>query len=273
MGWVAMFQLSQYPVVGQFKLTHYPVPNGFLSGIVNISMRTHLILLTLSIAITFGQPTVEQTQTFNLGSSATPSDLQDMTLLLRITGGLEHLTTAPQQITVKGTAAELAIADWLFHELDQPTGSAYQIAKNDSMRVIFVAETGTPRDLQEMGTVVRSTANCRKLMIHGSKRAVAVRGTAEELALVQWLVQQLDQPAPADIAKRSPADYKFATDDAVRIFYTAQVGQPLQELCTRVRSTIRIPQMFVYNHQGALVVRGTVDQLDKAGKLVVGEAR
>ncbi len=236
-------------------------------------MRTHLILLALSIAITFGQPTAEQTQTFNLGSSATPSDLQDMTSLLRITGGLEHLTTAPQHITVKGTAAELAIADWLFHELDQPTGSAYQIAKNDSIRVIFVAETGTPRDLQEMGTVVRSTANCRKLMIHSSKRAVAARGSAEELALVQWLVQQLDQPASADLAKRSPADYKFGTDDAVRIFYTAQVGRPLQELCTRVRTSIRIPQMFAYNLQGALVVRGTVDQLDKAGKLVVGEAR
>lgn len=71
--------------------------------------------------------------------------------------------------------------------------------------------------------------------------------------------------AEDNVTKRR--DYE---DEVVRVFYiqNATSVQEFQEMATAIRSVIEIRRVFTYNAQRALVLRGTVDQVALAEKLI-----
>jgi hypothetical protein len=82
--------------------------------------------------------------------------------------------------------------DAALHEYHFPGGG------DDIVRVFYLNHANTPQQLQEVVTLVRSIADVRRLFTYNELRAFAARGTADQIALVSWLVEQLDQPVKSD---------------------------------------------------------------------------
>jgi hypothetical protein len=183
------------------------------------------------------------------------------------------LDAAQKSMSVSGTPAQIAVAEWLFIELDRQTLPAFSTKdfkvpnkEDDSVRVFFLPHAATVQNFQEIATSIRTVAEIRRVFTFNAPRALAVRGTADQIAATEFLVRELDQPA--DAKRTNSREYQMIDpanrgDTVVRVFYlpyTASV-QSFQEAATLVRTIVEVRRVFTYNAPKALVVRGTPDQV------------
>jgi hypothetical protein len=70
-------------------------------------------------------------------------------------------------------------------------------SSDEVVRVFYMANARTPQELQEIAVAVRSTTNMQRLFINNAQKAVAWRGTIEQMASAERLINQLDKPKPA----------------------------------------------------------------------------
>lgn len=117
------------------------------------------------------------------------------------------------------------------------------------------------QDLQELVTLLRSTADLRQVFLDEPAATVNVSGTAGQIATADWLLHQVDLPRSGVGVHeyRPPA----GGDDVVRVFYVKHAATPqaLQEIVTTLRSVADIRRLFVYNKLQALAARGTDQQI------------
>ena len=144
----------------------------------------------------------------------------------------------------------------------------YKVANNadDIVRLFFLPNTTTIQDFQEVATTIRTIAEIRQLYTLNVSRALAVRGTADQIAAAAFMVNQLNQPASAkktDSPMHQMIDTGNHGETDVRVFYLPYTStiQQFQEVATLVRYISEIRRVFTYNAAKALVVRGTADQL------------
>jgi len=111
---------------------------------------------------------------------------------------------------------------------------------------------------------------------YNTQRAIAVRGTSAQLALAEWLFNEIDQPRTGASSNASPS-YDFQDSapvgsavGVVRVFYLPHAAsvQDLQKIATTIRTTAQIPRVFTFNAPRVLALRGTVDQLQQAGRML-----
>jgi hypothetical protein len=165
---------------------------------------------------------------------------------------------AQRVITARGGASQIAVAEWLVSQLDQPASQAARSVVHeyrpsgtvdDVIRVFYPANTGSPEGLQEMATDIRTIANIRMFFIYTGTGALIARGTAAEMAFAEWLVNELGQPP------QTPAPHEYRP-------------QRLQQIATEVRSTTEVKQIFTYTAPRAMTVRGTGAQIAMADKMI-----
>jgi hypothetical protein len=108
---------------------------------------------------------------------------------------------------LRGTAGQIALAEWLINELDQPIPEALaQQSPNpaahedrpsgtgdDVARVFYLTHAQTAQRLQEIATQVRSMTEVRRLFTYNAPRALALRGTADQIALADRLIRERDR--------------------------------------------------------------------------------
>src|SRR5450755_1292667 len=133
-------------------------------------------------------------------------------------------------IAVRGHQGQITLGAWLVDQLDQPEGTPapepheLQVSGDKLVAHVFeLTNAQTPVQLQEITTLIRSTADVMRRCPSSKRRAVAMRAEPERVALVAWLVKQLDLPAPP--AGSTPSSYTFAgsepvhdIQDQVRVF-------------------------------------------------------
>lgn len=202
----------------------------------------------------------------------TPQDLQEAATMVRSLGEIPRLFTysAAKAIVVRGAAPQVALAAWLVQELNETGRKAasgdHLLGSDDAARVFYLANTPSIPDLQEVAVLVRSITGIRRLFTYNSGRALAIRGTPEQLALAGWLVRELDQPAG-----QGTREYKLPEgDDRVRIFYVtgAETPQQLYDVATKVRSATQVQRLFTYSRRKALALRGSAEHMAVAERLV-----
>jgi hypothetical protein len=240
-------------------------------------MRATLILFAISAA--FGQDT---SRVFQLHHIDGEKDQYEFATLVRTIAEIPNVyADAPQKtLSVRGTASQIAIAEFLFTELDRQTvpdsvTQEYKVANNadDVVHLFFLPNTATVQDLQEVATTVRTIAEIRRVYAYSTLKALALRGTADQIAAAAFIVQELNQPATA---KKADSRIYQMTDTgnhgetALRVFYLPYTStvQQFQEVATLVRTIAEIRRVFTYNATKALVVRGTADQLAAAAWMV-----
>lgn len=184
---------------------------------------------------------------------------------------------ATKTMKIEGSPEQIAAAEWVFHELDRPLDSAapstarvYKMPdpKNEGqVRVFHLANSPSVQALQEVATAIRATTEVRRLFTMGDARIIVVRGTEEQVAVADWLLQQLDTPVKPGFAvsRERPMTDPYGAG-YIRIFYprTLQTVAQLQEMATCTRALVEIRRLFTYNLKAAIIVRGTQDQLKLA---------
>jgi hypothetical protein len=138
------------------------------------------------------------------------------------------------------------------------------------VRVIYLPNTKTVRDFQEVVTLVRSTTDLRWAFTYNAARAVGVRGTDDQIALAKWLFENLD--AASTSSHSGVNEYRFSptTDDFVRVFYlaSASAAEHLQETAAQVRQKFLLRRVFTYSVPSAVVIRDTAQKIALAGQLI-----
>lgn len=222
---------------------------------------------------------------FYLPHTATVQEFQEIANAFRTVTEIRRVFTYNdgRAMAVRGTPVQMGMAEWLVTELNQnlpgqssgqkqsSSAGEYRVGDDDVMRVLYVANAKTAQDFQEIATLVRTTAEIRRMFTVNTLRAVLIRSTPDQMAMAEWLLGQLDKPASAQ-QTQSSGEYRVpgAADDVVRVYFVANAKsvQDFQAIANAVRTATEIRRVFTYNAERALAVRGTVNQLALAENLI-----
>jgi hypothetical protein len=228
---------------------------------------------------------------FDLQPNSTPQEVQETSTVLRSMGDIRRVFVynASRKIVVRGDRDQIAFSEWLVAKLYAARAARVAPASSEStefrakenrdsqVRLFPVSTSLSDQDLQEIATILRSIADIRYVFTHTATRAIVLRASPEQVAMAEWLVRELDQPAnqPAASPVTNSASGEYSggssADDVVRVFYVkrSQTPQELQETAVRVRVGTGVRRLFTYHRPKALTVRGTREQLTEANRLVM----
>ena len=241
-------------------------------------LRAVSVAVLLASAAAGQEPVVERV--LYVRHAATLGDLREVAVVIRAVADIRDVSIdeAQKAVAVRGTPARIAMAEWLASELDQvrpgenPGPREYRVpgSADGVVRIFWLVHAATPQDLQEMATLLRSTADIRYLFVYSAPKALALRGKASQIAIAAWLVDELDR-ARQD---RAPGPHEYVVpggaDDVVRLFYLAHAGTPqeLQRMATEVRRETNIARLFVNSAQRAVALRATASQVAQVERLM-----
>src|SRR5262249_27346643 len=103
-------------------------------------------------------------------------------------------------------------------------------------RVFGFSHTETEREFQDVGEVIRAMTDIRQASPDAAHKSLALRGTAVQIALAEWLFNQLDQPVNRPVQQNQNLavhEYRLSGggEAVVRIFYTnSPTPRDLQEV-------------------------------------------
>jgi hypothetical protein len=250
------------------------------------AIRFATIVLFASVA--FGQTSADTNvdRVFHFVHTETLQEMQEIATVTRSIANAPKASVDSTQktLTLGGTAVQIALAEWLFNNLDKPASARHSQAPStpeyrvsdsadDIAQVFYLTHTETVQHIQEVATVVRSLVGARRLFTYNAISAVVVRGKSWEIALAGWLLNDLDQSTNPQRGQDSAIHvYRLAGggEDVVRVFYLTQSGtvESFQEIATQVRTTTQVRRLFTYNAPRAVALRGTDDQIAMAEKLI-----
>ena len=232
----------------------------------------------VSLAVLFPAVAEQTTErVFHLTEARTPQSLQEALMVMRTVAGIQQvsLDNKERSVTIRGSADELRLADWLLAALDRPGTVPREfapVAADERFRVFRLTHSQTPRDLQELMTLIRSLADAQHIYCYTAGNALVLRGNAWRISLAEWLIGELDQPAktpppagPREFHLPGGSDILPPEDVFVRIFYTrAHTSEELSGLLKGMRSAVRIPRSFTNTARGAIVVRTSAEKIAAA---------
>jgi hypothetical protein len=228
---------------------------------------------------------------FYLERGQTVQEFQELATMVRtITETRRVFTYNDARAAVfRGTPDQMAMTDWMIGDIEKAAAGprSHSVSrqyllparpaptpKKNVTQIFYLANTPTVQDFQELATAMRTIAEVRRVFTYNTPRAVAVRGTADQVAFVNWLFNELDQPVHGQLAHQS-AIYTYPVvgkDDGTtaRIFYLPHVAttQDFQKVATTIRTSAQIRRVFTWNEARAMAVRGTVDQIELAERLL-----
>jgi hypothetical protein len=233
------------------------------------------LLPILCAAVAFGQ-TPEQSRTFTFAHTPTAQTVQETVNVIRSIGETRYVTAASDSISVSGTADQLGFAAWAITELDRPAAEDKTLTVRQTnvpdargataVRIFYPAHVGSPQEMQELINGVRSIAEVQRVVAVTATRAIVARGTPEQVALCEWVLRELEQPAGRAVREYTyPDDVKViaARTPAVRLYFAKQLAAPqdLQEAINAIRSIAEVQRAVVFTAQRAILIRGNDEQV------------
>jgi len=211
-----------------------------------------------------------------LSHVSTSQQLQEVVTNLRAIIDIKRLFIYDtlHAVAMRGTGSQIAMATWLVNQLDQAAGvpspapNDYALSGDDVTHVFNLSNPRVPMETQEMATLIRSVADVQRIFTYNARKTIVVRTSPDNMALTAWLVKQLDRPAstpPVTVQYTLPR----GPDNIVGVFYLPNPSRErLNKAATQVRTTARVQHLFTYGTLGALAVRGTLEQLAMAEKVI-----
>jgi hypothetical protein len=207
----------------------------------------------------------------------TPQDLQAIVNLIRTTADIQRVYpyAGRRAIMLRGTPAQIALAEWLFSQVDKPVepqtakATAYEYPEPgggvDAVRVFYFTHDETPQDLQAIVNLIRTTADIQRIFPDIARRAIALRGTPAQIALAEWLFGELDKAAGPQTNQTDAYEHPAPSGggDAVRLFFFTHdyTQEDLQEMINVIRTAADIQRIFPYAARRAIALRGTPAQI------------
>jgi hypothetical protein len=220
-----------------------------------------------------------------LAHATTPQALQELVNSTRSIADIQRFFPCNEAgaIVSRGTPEQTTLGAWMVQALDQPAGSVkpghldhpFPSDPRSNMAQIYVLRNNpaTPRVLQEIVNSVRSVADIQRFFPYNAQNVIVMRGPAEQVALADWLLGQIDQPVGAVVSSQ-PLEYQYTDGprgaSVARVFFlrTADSPQKLQEIVNEVRTATHIQRFFPLAQITAIAARGTADQISQAEQLL-----
>jgi hypothetical protein len=219
---------------------------------------------------------------FYLANTTTVQDFQELATLIRSIGEIRRvfIYNTPRALVLRGTAPQIAMAETLVRQLDQPSTASEQRPRSgpefrvpgssdDIVRVFYVKNAASVQEFQEVATAIRATVEIRRLFTYNRPRAVALRASADQVAAAGWLFDALDQRSGAGTG---PQQYEMpgTAEGVVRVFYLPDTPSvaAFQQTAKSLREATGIRRVFTYNAPRALVLRGTAPQIALAAQVI-----
>jgi hypothetical protein len=242
-----------------------------------------LLIVVLLASSALAQQTAEIFRVLYFNSTASPERFQEIAAVIaRVTGMPQSSVEAKEtSLMLRGTVAQVALAEWLFTNLDKSRseqaqqsqhGAKYEYrvpdGADDFVRVFYLSNPEKIGDFQEVATAVQATADI-SLSTYNDLGAVVMRGTSAQADLAEFLLAQMDRPGielnPLQTLQSS-ASPEFrtheSTEDLVRVFYEPNTTVlEFQEEYTLVRVMARFRRCFACNAPRAIAARETDGQL------------
>jgi hypothetical protein len=220
---------------------------------------------------------------FYLSNTTTVPSFQE---LVTAVNGVTHMGPmftyyALRIVAARGTADQVALADFFFAQMDKPPAletsqsppaPEYRMPNgpDNVARVYYLPNVKTVTDFQSLTFVARVATNVPWLFTYNQPRAAAARATTEQLDIVGWLFDELGQPA--NLRDSGPHEYRLpdASDDVVRVFYLTPTltVERLEEIANQIRPRTEHRLAMTYHVARAIVVRGNSAQIALADKIV-----
>ena len=224
-------------------------------------------------------------QVFAFTNTATAQSRQQIVDAIRTIGEIQQISLNNQAGTmaVAGTAGQLALAEWLFHNLDlnpqapKPAAQEFTVpgTTDDVARVFYLSPGLTMAQMQNLANAVRTIGEVKLAYPSPNAGALCLRGTAAKGAFAAWLVPRLDLPAGTP---RQSGPQRFTVDwaDPRRgdtlasvVFMTQpQTPQELQEVVNSVRTITDMSKVYAYLASRTICFRGNPGQVALAEWLV-----
>lgn len=237
-----------------------------------------IAVAAMSAAAAFAQ---EQTRTFTFAHTQEPRQMQEVLNTIRSMAEVRNATVDPAQrsLTVGGTPDQLTLITWLFTDLDRPAGrpaslqvrdSTFEDPRASAVKIFYPAHLANAQQVQEVVNSIRSIAEIQRVVALNGPGAIVARGNAEQVALAEWMVGELDRSLagkrPTGIREYNYPDTALYIPEkratAVRIYYPASVTTPLdmQETVNGLRSIAMIQRAVAFTASGAIVTRSSNEQ-------------
>jgi hypothetical protein len=213
--------------------------------------------------------------------------IQEILTTLRTVANIQKVFnySALADLAVRGPAEQIAFSEFLINSFDvkpdsetasaefqfQPPGMGSSVA-----RVFYLSRPSSPQHIQELLTNLRIVIGVQNVFTYTPIPALAIRGTARELAAAEFLIQSLDIPkAPktGDAANVREFLMPANTREAASVIHVLYLNQPtttqqIQEMLGILRTVLGIQKTFNNSQPAALIVRGPADQIAMADQMI-----
>jgi len=228
-----------------------------------------LVTLVLLSGAAFGQ---DVQRTYQFAHVSTPVGYMEVANVFRTIDVPDvSLNEAARTLSTHGTAEQMALADWLFPQVDvsgdaapAPVPHEYQTTgAAPVVRVFYFANTPSIRAAQEIANVIRTAAGVNRLAVAWQSRALTLRATRDEVAAAAWLWPQLDVAEAAPGAPMQSFHMEGVREAEMRVIHLAHAGQPLtmQELVNSVRVIADMNRVFPLTSSGIVMMRGDAESV------------
>ncbi|HEY3444691.1 MAG TPA: hypothetical protein VGK29_28325 [Paludibaculum sp.] len=131
---------------------------------------------------------------FHLAQARTPRDVNEaMTLIRSVTDMRRAFPYQGRKVLgFRGTAQQIQMAAWLVNALALPPGSGPQLmtAGNEQVGVFFLPPDQTSEELQALFGAVRRATQAGQSFFTEARKAIAIRGTADQIAIAKRMIEQ-----------------------------------------------------------------------------------
>lgn len=241
-------------------------------------------LLSMCILSSFvlAQPSADRT--FRFVHTTDESSMREIAAIVRTIAEPQQATLDPaaRTISVNGPGNLLPLADWLLNELDKPaspqsldaSASKLEYRLKDEpenlVRIFHLAYAESPQVLNELAALLRTATWARRLVVSNGRKAIVIRGTAEQIDDAAWLIERLDQPGNSP---RKSLIYESSSPDTEKflgLFYlnATVTPQALNEAAAVLRTTTEMRRLMTFNRLQVIVARGGADEMALATWLI-----
>jgi type II secretory pathway component GspD/PulD (secretin) len=133
-----------------------------------------------------------------LANTNSQQGVQELLTQLRTVVDLAKVFNGPRALVFRGTSTQIAASSWLIAQLDRPfTPGAMPVSYpfgSEQVRVYYLHNIASPKPTQELLTAIRMQLKVQHVFVSSAPRAIAIRGSADQLTAADALVAKLDIP-------------------------------------------------------------------------------
>ena len=250
-----------------------------------------LALMVLFVGLALGQTPAGEIGRGTLVFSHTETKLEVQTIakIVQQTAAIRDLSvdTAAGTLTLSGTSGQMALAEWLFHELDRsatpsPAPATHEFGvpvrvpgASDEVVKVFYLAYADKQTLNDITMALRPLTDITRLFSCDTLRILVARGTADRTVVAEWIIHELDQP-PSLIkpgtAHAYPLPFRLTgrSEDLVKVFYLAHADsdQVLMNMVQAIRTIAGVSRVYPIYLPRAVVLCASADQMARAERVM-----